>query len=361
MDDRIYEHARLLVDHSTQIEAGETVIIQAPSPADDLVAALYELLGERGAIPFALTGSNRFKRAFLMHAEEDSLALTRHLLAAVEETDAFISIRGDLNTFEESDVSPEKLTAYGRVQQPLLEERLQTRWVTTQHPAPGAAQAAEMSTDTYADFVYDAITKDWEQQRIFQQQLVDILNEGSSLHLVSGDETDLRMRIEEMIALNDGATHNLPGGEVFTAPISDSVEGTVLFDKPLIIQGREVLDAYLEFEDGEVVAHDASKNVDLLSAILETDPGARRLGEVGFGMNRDIDRFTYNMLFDEKMGDTVHLAIGRAYKENVPDESMRNSSAIHEDMIVDMAEDSYVEVDGERIQQDGTFRFEADW
>jgi aminopeptidase len=145
---------------------------------------------------------------------------------------------------------------------------------------------------------------------------------------------------------------------VFTAPVPDSVDGEVLFDKPVVVQGREVLDARLVFEEGRVVEHSASKNEDVLTSLLETDEGSDRLGELGIGMNRDIDRFTYNMLFDEKMGDTVHMAIGMAYEDTVGEGNERNDSAVHTDMIVDMAEDSRIEVDGEVVQEDGTFRFE---
>ena len=158
--------------------------------------------------------------------------------------------------------------------------------------------------------------------------------------------------------LNDYAEKNLPGGEVFTAPVVDSVEGEVLFDMPLYHQGREITDAHLVFEDGEVVEHAAADNEGLLTEVLNTDPGASRLGELGIGMNRDIDTFTYNMLFDEKMGDTVHMAIGRAYQECVGEGREANESAVHVDMIVDMAEESFIEVDGEVVQRNGTFRFE---
>jgi len=132
----------------------------------------------------------------------------------------------------------------------------------------------------------------------------------------------------------------------------------VLFDKPLYHQGREVEGVYLEFEDGEVVDHAAEKNEEVLTEVLETDEGARYLGELGIGMNRDIDRFTYNMLFDEKMGDTVHMAVGRAYEDTVGEENEQNDSAVHVDMIVDMSEDSRIEVDGETVQEDGQFVFE---
>ena len=145
---------------------------------------------------------------------------------------------------------------------------------------------------------------------------------------------------------------------MFTAPVPSSVEGTVQFDKPVYRRGQEILDARLTFEDGEVTAYAAAKNESLLGEILATDAGARRVGELGIGMNRDIDRFTYNMLFDEKMGETVHLALGLAYKETVGPDVVFNDSAVHVDMIVDMSEDSYIEVDGEVVQRDGRFRFE---
>ena len=361
MDPRIQEHARILVDHSAEIEAGDNVLVTAPAVAEDLVVALYEELGKRDANPMQLGGSSRASRAFLKAADPDQFELPDHTFAAISEADAAIRVRADRNTNEQGDVDPEVNTAFQKVRQPISEEMMEKRWVLTQYPAPGNAQDAEMSTAEYEDFVYDAINKDWEAQREHQAQMVEILDEGSEVHIKSGSETDLRMNVDDMITQNDDAEHNLPGGEVFTAPVPDSVEGTVLFDMPLMAQGREITDVALEFEDGQVVEHSAEKNESVLSAVLETDDGARRIGELGIGMNRSIDQFTYNMLFDEKMGDTVHLALGRAYEDTVGADRERNDSAIHMDMIVDMSEDSVIEVDGEVVQQDGTFVFEDDF
>jgi aminopeptidase len=358
MDPRIQEHARILVEHSAEIEPGDNVIVTGPSVAEDLVVAVYEELGKRNANPMQMGGSARASRAFLRAADPEEFELPEHTHAAVSEADAAIRVRADRNTNERGDVDPEVTTAYQKTNQPISEEMMEKRWVLTQYPAPGNAQDAEMSTEAYEDFVYDAINKDWEAQRAHQAQMVEILDAGSTVRLVSGEETDLTMSVDGMITENDDAEHNLPGGEVFTAPVPDSVEGTVLFDMPLMAQGREVTDVYLEFEDGEVVDHAAEKNEDVLSAVLETDDGARRVGELGIGMNREIDQFTYNMLFDEKMGDTVHLALGRAYEDTVGEDRERNDSAIHMDMIVDMSEDSRIEVDGEVVQRNGTFVFE---
>jgi aminopeptidase len=279
-------------------------------------------------------------------------------MAVMEETDVYISIRGDQNVTETSDVDPATAAAWSKAIQPVLDERLSKRWCGTQYPAPANAQLAEMSTEAYENFVWDAINKDWDAQREHQQQMVEILDPAEEVRIVSGEETDLRMSVAGNHTINDYGEKNLPGGEVFTAPEPDSVEGEVLFDKPLYRQGREVEGVYLQFEEGDVVEHSATKNEAVLTEILETDDGARRLGELGIGMNRDIDQFTYNMLFDEKMGDTVHMAVGRAYDECIGGGNETNMSATHVDMIVDMSTNSYIEVDGEIVQRDGTFRFE---
>jgi len=356
MDPRIREHAEIVASHSVDLQAGDDIVLQLPPAAADLGVALHEVIGDRGANPVPLAANDRFDRAF--RRSRDSFETPDHLLALIEECDVYIKVRADTNVSETSDVDPETTAAYSQAHQPILDERLSKRWCLTQFPAPANAQLAETSTDAYEDFVWDAIIKDWDAVRKHQQQLTDILQPASEVRIVSGDTTDVRMSIEGNHARNDYGEYNLPGGEVFTAPVVDSVEGEVLFDKPLYHQGREVIDAFLRFEEGEVVDHAAAKNEDVLREVLDTDDGARRLGELGIGMNRDIDQFTYNMLFDEKMGDTVHMAVGRAYEVTVGEDNEQNESAVHVDMIVDMSEDSYIEVDGERIQEDGTFVFE---
>jgi aminopeptidase len=358
MDPRIREHAEVIVDHSTDIGPGDDVVVAAPAVAEDLVVAIHELLGDRGATPLHLGSNDRATRAFLRASDPESFEPPEHTLAMYEETDATIIVRGRENVTETSDVPTGTNAAYQQANSPVLETRLGTRWCGTQFPTPAGAQLAEMSTEAYENFVYDAVLKDWDAVYEHQQQMVEILDPAEEVRIVSGDTTDVRMSVGDNPTLNDDGRKNLPGGEVFTTPIPESVEGEVLFDKPVYQQGREVLGARLVFENGEVVEHSADKNEAVLTGILETDPGARRLGELGIGMNRDIDRFTYNMLFDEKMGDTVHMAVGRAYDDAVGDGNEANESAQHVDMIVDMSEDSFIEVDGEVVQREGTFVFE---
>jgi aminopeptidase len=359
MDPRIREHAQIIVDHSTDVQPGDNVAITAPSVAEELVVALHEALGDRGATPVALASDDRAERAYLRAVEADAMETPTHLQALYEETDAVVHVRAETNATEQSDVDPAVQAERSKAISPVREVRLSKRWCLTQFPSRASAQLAGMSTEAYENFVWDAVNKDWDAQREHQARMVDVLDPASEVRIVSGDATDVTMSVDGMRTLNDYAEKNLPGGEVFTVPVADSVEGEVLFDKPLYHKGREITGAHLVFEGGEVVEHSADQNEGLLTEVLNTDDGARRLGELGIGMNRDIDRFTYNMLFDEKMGDTVHMAVGRAYDECVGEGREANQSAVHVDMIVDMSEDSFIEVDGEVVQRDGTFRFEA--
>jgi aminopeptidase len=356
MDPRIREHAQTIVDHSTDIESGDNVIVYLPPNAEDLGVALHELIGERGASPVFLTYSERAERAFLRASEE--FETPEHAQALYENADVTIIARSGPNASEKADVDPETTAAYNRAYDPVKKARLDTTWCLTQHPSSGYAQLAGMSSEAYENFVYDAVSLDWEAQAEFQQELVDILNDGDEVRIVAGDETDLTMSITGNTALNDDGKANLPGGEVFTAPVRESVEGTVYFDMPLYRQGREVQGARLTFEQGRVEEFSAEQNGEVLEGVFDTDEGARYLGELGIGMNRAIDTFSYNMLFDEKMGDTVHMAVGAAYPATVGEGNVLNESAEHVDMIVDMSEDSRIEVDGEIVQRNGTFRFE---
>ncbi len=358
MDPRARDQAEILVDHSTNVQPDDEVVLSGHPVAEDLMIAIAELVGERGANLSVRGSSPRVSSAYRRSLAEEDISLSEVSLAMAQNADVAITIRATSNTYESSDIDPAKNSAFAAANKEVQEAFMDSRWVGTQYPAPANAQDAEMSTDAYEDFVWDAINKDWEAVREHQEQLVELLDPADEVHIVSGDTTDVTMSIAGNPMQNDYGEHNMPGGEVFTAPVPDSVEGEVLFDKPLMAQGREVQDVYLAFEDGEVVDHAASKNEDVLSAVLDTDEGSRRLGELGIGMNRDIDVFTYNMLFDEKMGDTVHMALGRAYEDTVGEDNERNDSAMHMDMIVDMSEDSFIEVDGDIVQRNGAFVFE---
>lgn len=358
MDSRIQKHAKILVNHSADITKGDFVVILASSESSELVEALYAELGKVGAIPHLAMRNSEAKNRYYKHITEDDIVEKEHLRAMWEKTDASISIHGNSNMKSTSSIDPDLRSKNSKVNQDIQEARLDTKWVITQHPTGAYAQKAGMSTREYQDFVYNAVTKDWTEQREFQENLVEILEEGSTVHIKSGSETDIRMNIDGMHPINDYGEHNMPGGEVFTAPVIESVEGKVLFDKPLVAQGKEVKNVRLEFTDGAVSEFSASQNESVIQSIIETDSGSDKIGELGIGMNRDISEFTYNMLFDEKMGDTIHMALGRAYEDNVGANREQNQSAVHTDMIVDMSENSYIKIDDEIIQENGKFIFE---
>jgi aminopeptidase len=358
MDDRIERHAEVLVDHCTDVGPEDDVMIRAPTQAEDLVVALYDQLGKRGARPTTAWRSPRAGRAYTRVMGVEDFRAKEHRLAAMEETDAVILVIGETNTAEGSDVDSEKSAAAGRARGPILDARLDKRWVITQHPTPAHAQKAGMSTEAWTDFLYNAVNRDWAAQREFQEQMADVLDPADEVRIVSGEATDLHLSVTGMSVLNDDGEQNMPGGEVATCPTPDSVEGEVAFDIPLLHSGREIRDVRLTFENGEVTDHAASRNEGALTSVLETDDGVRRVGELGIGMNRGIDRITYSTLFDEKTGDTVHVALGNAMEECVPDDREFNESAIHVDMLVDMSTESRIEVDDEIVQRNGTFRFE---
>ena len=361
MDERVREHAAVLVDWSAQVEAGDDVVVSVGPDAHDLAVAVARELGERGANLLATYSSAELTRAYLTAHDGDFDEDPAHELGLYEGADVVLSIGGGRNTAAMADVPGELQGAHRKAHSGVREARYDTRWVSTRHPTRSLAQQAGMAYEEYRDFAYDAILRDWESLAAEMANMKDILDAGSTVRLVKPG-TDLTMSIEGRTAVNSAASvrydsHNLPSGEVFTAPYD--TEGVVTFDVPMTINGAAVRDVRLEFDGGEVVDFEAGEGEDALGAILETAPGARRLGELGIGMNRGIDRFTDNILFDEKMGDTVHLAVGRAYDACLPEGESGNESAVHTDMITDVSEDARLEVDGEVVQRNGTFRWET--
>jgi aminopeptidase len=367
MDDRVREHAETLVGWSARVEPGDDVVVSVSEGAHDLAVAVAEQLGEIGATPLFTYGSGETGRAYLKASDEDdadgeapSFEAGEHELALYEAADVYLSLGGGRNTAATADVPGPVRQAYRRDRQAVREARLSTDWMSTVHPTRSLAQQAGMAYEEYREFVYDAVLRDWEALAEEMDRMKRLLDDGSEVRVVAG-ETDVRMSIAGRTAVNSAASvaydsHNLPSGEVFTAPYD--TEGEVLFDVPMTVDGRRVRDVRLTFEDGVVTSFEAGENPGVVAELLETDEGARRLGELGIGMNRAVDRFTDSVLFDEKMGDTVHMALGRAYDANLPEGESGNDSAVHQDMIVDVGENARMEVDGEVVQRDGTFRWE---
>ncbi|GAA0651089.1 aminopeptidase [Salarchaeum japonicum] len=362
MDDRVREHAETLVDWSARISEGDDVVLSVSEDAHELGVAVAEALGERGANVHTTYGSAEVSRAYLRAHDGDFDENPEFERALYEHADAVLRLGGGRNTAASADVPSETRQAYGKAREGIREARMDTDWVSTVHPTRSLAQQAGMSYEAYQEFVYAAVNRDWQELADEQAKLKEVLDDGEEVRIVS-EGTDLTMRIDDRVAVNSCASvaydsHNLPSGEVFTAPYA--TEGEVLFDVPMTINGKRVRDVRLTFEDGEVVDYSAAQNEEVIREVVETDEGARRLGELGVGMNRGIDRVTDSILFDEKMGGTVHLALGRAYTSNFPEgrEGDANDSAVHVDLITDLRTGGRLVVDGETVQKDGVFRWE---
>jgi aminopeptidase len=360
MDRRIHEHAEVLVDWSARVEEGDDVVMRVDEGAHDLAVAVAEKLGERGANYLATYKSDEMEAAYLKAHDGDFDADPAFEAEMLERADVFLSLRGKSNTAAKSAAPGEKRGAYNRSREGIRRHLMDTDKVSTIHPTRAHAQQAGMGYEEYKDFVYEATLRDWEALADEMANMKDLIDEGSEVRLVA-EETDVTMSIEGRTAVNSAASvaynsSNLPSGEVFTAPYDP--EGEVYFDVPMTHDGVRIRDVRLTFEDGEVVDWSAETGERALDDIFATDAGARRLGELGIGMNRGIDRFTDTILFDEKMGDTIHLAVGRAYGACLPEGETGNESAVHVDMITDVSEDSRMEIDGEVVQRNGTFRWE---
>jgi aminopeptidase len=337
------------------VKKGDSVLIQIIDEGQDLATEIYREVAQVGGQPLIITTPSEARRAFYEVADEETLtAMPKHFLELVKASDVIISIRSNSNTKSLSNVDPKKISDRSKALKMLQEERLSKRWCLTQYPTVGYAQDAEMSLREYEDFVFSAVLIDWDEQIRVMQRLKETMDATDEVRLI-GEETDLTMSILGRNAVVGGPTHNVPGGEVFTAPIEDSAEGTIFFDLPAVVYGKAVEGVKLTFARGKVVEYSARRNEELLKSMIETDDGARRLGELGIGTNMGIQKFTKNILFDEKIGGTIHLALGRAYKEC----GGVNESAIHWDMIktIDTSKGHRILFDGKllRRNKDGTW------
>jgi aminopeptidase len=334
MDPRIEEHAKILVDWSTEVKTGDMVVIDATPDAHELVVALNKEIARAGGRVVTIMNSEEALRAFYDGASDDTLrTVPTHLKAITETCDVYIALRSPVNTKALANVDPKRILMNSKAQQEIQGIRLGKRWSLTVHPCQTLAQQANMSLEEYRDFVYGATLIDWAEESKMLYVMKEHLEKHNDIRYV-GPETDLHASTEGRIWIASDGKHNMPSGEVFTAPVEDSVEGKIYFDIPFLQQGKVIEGIRLSFEKGEVVDFSAEKEQATLKSIIETDVGSRRLGEMAIGTNRGIKQYTLNMLFDEKIGDTVHCALGRAYKEC----NGVNESAVHVDMIKSMHE-----------------------
>jgi len=355
-DPRVTEHAKLIVNYSCKVKRGDFVLITANAGSQDLVVALVHELGKVGAQHLVIGTDDRVSRAFAMAADRETLSvLPPQLLNLFRDADVCINVGAfsGSNTQELADVPAEKLQALAQAFGPIGEVMQSKRWNLTLHPTNALAQEARMSYESYCDFVYSAILRDWPKFESEMRVLSDRMASAKRVRVV-GKETDITLSVEGRRPKVSSGDHNMPSGEVFVSPVETDTDGDVYFDLPVLFLGHEIRGARLSLRNGAVVESKAEEGEELLKKMLLVDEGAKRLGELGIGMNRGIDRFTRNILFDEKMGDTIHMAVGRGYEET----GGTNKSAIHIDMIKSMKEGGMLYFDDAIVYEKGKFVWE---
>ena len=363
-ESRLETWARTLVDYSVRVRPGDRVAITGGVAAEPLFRALFEAVIERGAFPVMLPTLPGFAPYLLEHGSDEQLQFISPVERFMrEETDVLIVVTAETNTRAMSAVPPERQVVFQKARAQLLETYLRRaaegslRWVGTLYPTDAYAQDADMNTGAFTEFVYAACKLDvpdpaaaWRELANEQDRLIGWLKGKRQVHL-RGRDTDLTLSVEGRTWISADGTMNFPDGEIFTAPVEDSVDGYIRFSFPAVTQGREVDDIRLRFVGGRVVDASAAKNEEFLIRTLDTDPGARVLGEFAIGTNFAIDRFIKNILFDEKIGGTVHMAVGAGY----PESGSVNKSAVHWDMICDLRDGGSIDVDGEPFLRNGAF------
>lgn len=365
-DIRLKRLADVLVNYSVSIKPGDWTVISGDATALPALRLVYQAVLEAGGNPSLMITDEFMQRTALRLASEDQInwidPLQREFF---DKADAYIVVRSTANTRAMTGIDPRRMQQSQAARRPLLETYMRRSaegsflWVLTQYPTEASAQEANMSLEEYEEFVYSATFCDkddpvarWRELSATQQSKVDWLKGKRNVRM-QGPNIDMELSIADRIFINADGQRNMPDGEIFTGPVEDSANGWVRFSYPSIVGGRAVSGIELRFEDGKVVQASAEQNEDLLFAQLDTDEGSRFLGEFAVGTNFGINKFTGNILFDEKIGGTVHMAIGAGY----PDTGSKNKSAVHWDMICDMREDSEIHVDGDLFYRNGDFAF----
>jgi aminopeptidase len=350
--------AELLAGYCLDVRPGQHVLVRSTSLAAPLLLAVEAALLDRDAWPLLRVEVPGQGRCFYEHARDRHLDEVDELaLPEARKADALLGIQAPGDTSELAGVDPELLTRVARARRAVREQSLRGRWCSTLWPTPALAAQAGMEPAAFAAFVERALFLDrpdpvgaWHELGAFQQHLIGRLSAARELR-VEAEGTDLRLRVAGRSWVNSDGRRNMPSGEVFTGPHEDGVDGHVRFDVRSSPAGVDVDGVSLEIRGGEVVAAGAARGQAYLERALATDAGARRVGELGIGTNFGIDRPTGTILFDEKIGGTIHLALGRAY----PETGGRNVSALHWDLICDLRRGGRLTADGEVVQQDGRF------
>ncbi len=363
MSERLRRFAEVLVGYSAGVEPGDLVVIQGTTNVEPLLDELYAAVLRAHGLPSMRVALELEELVLSEGSDEQASWVSPAEREDVERADVWIVVESPSNTKALTGISPERQALAQRARQELRERYLERalhgelRWVLTAYPTLAAAQDAEMSLAEYEDFLYTAAFLDagdpvarWRAFADEMKRVAELLSAKEELRLVA-EGTDLTLAVGGRTWIPSEGRENFPDGEVFTAPHETGVNGEIRFTYPAVFSGRQVDDVRLRFEEGEVVEATAARAQDFLEEMVALDDGARRVGELAFGLNDAIQLFTRNILFDEKIGGTVHLALGSAY----PECGGENRSALHWDMICDLRSGSEVFADGELVYRDGRF------
>jgi aminopeptidase len=364
VDQRMEKLANLIVNYSTAVKPGDKVWIRGEAGGAPLMMEMYKQVLKAGGLPFITPELDEMKPVLLKYGSSEQVT---YMPAAVknlfETSDVMIVIRAEQNTHALSGASPQAMVQWskGRAEtQGIYMDRAakgELRWALTLFPTQAYAQDADMSLEEYADFVYGACMPDasdpvgyWRGVSARQEKIIAWLKGKKAVHVI-GKGTDLRLSIAGRPFINCDCKLNIPDGEIFCGPVEDSAEGYVTYTYPAIYNSREVTGVHLEFEKGRVVKASAQKNEDFLLKTLDTDEGSRGLGEFAIGTNEGIQKFTGQILFDEKIGGSFHMALGAGY----PESGSHARSAIHWDMICDLRDGGQIWVDDQLLYENGKF------
>lgn len=354
IDPRVTKHAEVIVDFCVKAKKGERVMVRFGFLGLPLLYEVYRLLIQRGVLEVVFQpelGEEDLVEIFLKHSTaEQRQALPKVYDYAIHNVDCFIILSSPRNSRYLSGVDPDHTSEYYKALKPITDYRVRnTRWLVTQSPTESLAQDADMSLSDYEDFLFSAVNDvDWvalqKQQDVLRQRV-----DATKQLRILGDDTDLTFSVAGRAAVSAHGDVNMPDGEVFTSIVENSTQGHIHYTFPAIHYGKEFHDVRLEFKDGRVVKATASKGEEDLNKILDQDAGARVIGEFGLGNNFAIQKFTKNILFDEKIGGTIHLALGQGYKET----KSENDSTLHWDMIKDLRVGGELWFDNELVQKNG--------
>ena len=355
-DSRLEKLADVLTTHSTKVQPGEYVLIEGFDIPEEMIIALIRAVREVGGIPLVEIKQNRIQRELLRNADEDGLKLIGEYEGyRMKKVQAYIGIRGSQNIAEMSDVPTEGMRAYEKhwLTPVHFDIRVsKTKWVVLRWPSPSMAQSAKMSTEAFEDFYFDVCTLDYNHMEKAISPLKDLMEATEEVH-ITGQGTDLKFSIKNIPVIPCTGERNIPDGECFTAPVRESVNGVIHFNTPTLYQGTVFNDICLYFENGKIVRASAN-NSEKLNDILDTDPGARYIGEFAIGFNPYINNPMLDILFDEKIAGSFHFTPGQAYE--VADNGVRSS--VHWDMVMIQTSEhggGEISFDGKLIRKDGWF------